>query len=99
MEESRPQHPEDNKFSRLVIQGWIIVCGIAVLFVLYGLLTFFVVGDKGPRDWDYGSIEDTPGESVYSTYPGRDFIPPPDPQHINEATQEAAPNGRLNAPD
>ena len=80
---------EDRKFRRLVIQGWIIVCGIAVLFVLYGFFAYFAVGEKGPSNWDYGTVEDIPGESVYSTYPYRGRVPEPLPQHINQTPSAA----------
>ena len=75
---------EDRKFRRLVTYGWIIVCSISVLFVLYGFIAFFVVGDKGPPDWEYGSVKDVPAESVYSTYPYRGRIPQPEPQHVDK---------------
>ena len=60
---------EERKFRRMVFHGWIIVFAIAALFVAYGFLAFFIIGDKGPPDWDYGSIRDVPAQSVYSTYP------------------------------
>ena len=47
--------------------GWIIVFGMALLFILWGLFIFFAVGDKGPPSWDFGVIKDIPGESPYST--------------------------------
>jgi len=47
--------------------GWIIVFGMALLFILWGLFIFFAVGDKGPPSWDFGVIKDIPGESSYST--------------------------------
>ena len=65
--------------------GWLIVCGIAIAFVLYGFFAFFVIGDKGPPGWDYGSLPDVPGESTYSTYPFRESgAPQPEPQHVDE---------------
>ena len=65
-------------------RGWFIVCGLALLFLIYGLFMFLVVGDKGPPDWDFAVVEDIPGQSVYSTHPG----PPaktaePEPQHVS----------------
>jgi hypothetical protein len=80
---------EDRKFRRMVFHGWLVVCGIAVAFVLYGFLAFFVVGDKGPPDWDYGSIEDVPGQSVHSTYPYRGRVPKPEPQHVDQRPSAA----------
>jgi hypothetical protein len=91
--------PEDKPhgeytFRRKVLHGWIIVCAVAILFVLYGFFAFFVIGDKGQPDWDYGSVEDVPAQSVYSTYPYRGRVVQPEPQHVNErpsAAQGALP--------
>jgi hypothetical protein len=74
----------EHHFKRQVIQGWLIVCGISVALVLYGLFALFTVGDKGPPDWDFGSIEDTPGQSVYSTFPYGEGTGEPEPQHVLE---------------
>ncbi len=87
---------------KLMIRGWLIVCGIALAFVLYGLFSFFVIGYEEPPDWDFGSIEDTPGESMYSTYPYRGEAALPEPQHVNRKpsdattgqTQGFAPSGK-----
>jgi len=68
---------------------WLIVCAIAVAFVLYGFFAFFVIGDKGPPDWDTGSVEDVPGASVNSTYPYRDPTVEPDPKHVAERPSKA----------
>lgn len=73
----------------MVFRGWLIVCGIAVAFILYGLFAFFVIGDKQPADWDFGQIEDTPGESSYSTFPYRDRTVEPETQHINQKPPKA----------
>ena len=54
---------EDGKSLKL----WIRVSGLSLAFLLYGLVMFLVVGDKGPPGWDFGVVEDTPGKSVYST--------------------------------
>jgi hypothetical protein len=50
-----------------VMSGWLVVIGMALSFFLWGLLIFFAVGDKGPPEWDFGVIQDVPGESLYST--------------------------------
>jgi hypothetical protein len=57
---------EDSKGS---MKLWIIVGSISLAFLLYGLVMFFAVGDKGPPDWDFGIVEDTPGKSIFSTHP------------------------------
>ena len=72
-----------------IVRGWIIVAGIAVLFVLYGLFAFFVIGDNQPPDWDFGAVKDVPGESVYSTYPYRRGTEEPETQHVNQKPPDA----------
>lgn len=65
----------------------IIVAAIAVSFLLWGLLTFFAVGDKGSPPWDFGVVEDIPGQSAYSTHPPQ--APSPKPQHVSEKPPQA----------
>jgi hypothetical protein len=77
-----PEH-----FRKMVFRGWLIVCGIAVAFVLYGFFAFFVIGDRQPAEWDFGEIEDIPGESAYSTFPYR--AEEPDVQHIDAKPPKA----------
>jgi hypothetical protein len=52
---------------RRSLKLWIIIGGLSLAFLLYGLTMFLVVGDKGPPGWDFGVVEDTPGKSVFST--------------------------------
>ena len=61
--ERKGQDPNGQKATTSVI----IPLGIAALFFIWGILIFFFVGDKGPPDWDFGVIEDVPGQSAYST--------------------------------
>ena len=68
------------------LRSWMIILGIAILFLCYGLFMFFVVGDKGPPVWDFGVVEDIPGESVYSTHPGASA---PEPQHVSQKPPQA----------
>ena len=49
------------------IKDWLIPIAIAVLFLVWGLLIFFMVGNKGQPPWDFGVVEDIPGQSPYST--------------------------------
>jgi len=48
-------------------KSWLVPFAIAVLFLIWGLAIFFLVGDKGPPAWDFGVVEDIPGQSPYST--------------------------------
>ena len=49
------------------IKDWFVPIAIAVLFLVWGLLIFFMVGNKGQPPWDFGVVEDIPGQSPYST--------------------------------
>jgi len=49
------------------LSGLMLGLVIAVLFLLWGLFIFIMVGDKGPPSWDFGTMEDIPGQSPYST--------------------------------
>ncbi len=64
------------------IKGWLIVVGMAILFLCWGLFLFFSVGDKGPPPWDFGVVRDIPGEGPHSTVgPGK--AAQPVPQHVD----------------
>ncbi len=66
-------------------KGWIIVCTLAFLFLIYGVFMYFVVGDKGSPPWDFGTVEDVPGQSVYSTHPAvGGAASAPEPQHVSQ---------------
>ncbi len=80
----------ERHLKRQVLQGWVIVCAMSVAFVLYGLFALFVVGDKGPPGWDFGAVEDVPGQSPYAAYPYRGRVPEPEPQHVNQKPGPAA---------
>ncbi len=75
--ETSPDH-------RIKLRGWLIVFGIALAFVMYGLFAYFVIGPGETPDWDFGEVEDTPGQSVYSTYPYQGQTSQPEPQHVNQ---------------
>jgi len=51
---------------KTVLKSWVIVVAMALLFILWGLFIFFTVGDKGPPPWNFGVVEDIPGQSPYS---------------------------------
>jgi hypothetical protein len=52
------------------LRSWLIIVAMAFLFLLWGLFIFFAVGDKGPPSWNFGVVEDIPGQSPYSTGQG-----------------------------
>ena len=56
-----------NRNKRQTLRSWIIVAVMALVFLLWGLVILFTVGDKGSPTWDFGTVQDIPGESPYST--------------------------------
>jgi hypothetical protein len=72
------------------IKGWFFVCATALCFLLYGLLMYYVIGDKGPPGWDFGAVADIPGESIYSTNePVTGGMAEPEPQHVSRKPSRA----------
>ncbi len=55
---------------------------LLVIILVKGLLSFYVVGDLGQPDWDFGVVKDIPGESVYAVYPLDN------PQHVRGLKEE-----------
>ena len=49
------------------LKDWLVPIAIAVLFLVWGLVIFFMVGNKRQPPWDFGVVEDIPGQSPYST--------------------------------
>jgi len=49
------------------VRLWIFVCGLSLAFLAYGFVAFLLIGDKGPPDWDFNVVQDTPGKSALST--------------------------------
>ncbi len=76
MENRSPTGNDKNTIGSLVI-----VLAIAISFLVWGLFIFFSVGDKGSPPWDFGIVQDIPGESAYSTHPPQ--APEPEPQHVS----------------
>lgn len=56
---------------------WILIAGLFCYFLAYSGLVYFAIGDKGPPDWDFGTVRDVPAESPYALY---DRLP--HPQHV-----------------
>ena len=74
--------PIPNEDSEKTGKTLIIILGIAILFLVWGLFIFFSVGDKGSPPWDFGIVQDIPGESAYSTHSPK--APEPEPQHVSQ---------------
>ena len=56
---------------------WILIAVMLGIIFFKGLLSFFVVSDKGTPDWDYRPVRDVPAQSEYATY---QLLPYP--QHV-----------------
>jgi len=89
-------HPAPTEEERSSARTWAIIAGIAAAFLLWGGIVFFVIGEKGPPDWDFSVVPDIPGESAYSTHtpfrptgrvPGP-ISAQPEPQHVMDPTSE-----------
>jgi flagellar basal body-associated protein FliL len=50
------------------LKTWILIFVFVGIILFKGLLSFFVVSDKGPPDWDYRPVKDVPAQSEYATY-------------------------------
>ena len=59
------------------LRAWIWIFIMVGIILFKGLLSFFVVSDKGQPDWDYRPFKDVPGESPYAVYPPMHY-----PQHV-----------------
>lgn len=81
------EHPEAGKQG---LRGWLIVGTLVLLFLFYGFFMYFAVGDKGPPPWDFGVVQDIPGQSSYSTHPPRQGKgTEPEPQHLSRKPSKA----------
>jgi hypothetical protein len=81
------------------LKSWVIIFVLALLFVAWGLFIFFTVGDKGPPAWDFGTVQDIPGESPYSTLRtmgGKEAAP--EPQHVLEKPSQVEEKPRKEKP-
>lgn len=72
----------------------LVAFGLAAGFLLWGLVLFLVIGERGTPAWDFGAVPDVPGLSVYSTVSRRQTTAGPQyylheqavlsPQHVQE---------------
>jgi hypothetical protein len=86
-DEPKPETPVETQKRDTGLRGWLIILTIAILFLGYGFFMFFAVGDKGPPIWDFGVVQDIPGESIYSTHSSG--ASEPEPQHVSEKPPQA----------
>jgi hypothetical protein len=93
------ENGEDLKEKRKSVRGWLIIGAMVVLFLFYGFVMYLFVGDKGPPAWDFGVVEDIPGESSYSTHrPRQGKGSEPEPQHVSEKPSQAGVEGKKEKP-
>jgi hypothetical protein len=57
---------------------WLVVFLLLAFILAKGLFSFYVVGDFGMPDWNYGVVADVPGESPYAVYEQMPY-----PQHVS----------------
>jgi len=70
--EFEPKLPKKSTFGI-----WVMITLLLVLIFGKGFMAFFVIGDLGQPDWNYGIVPDVPGQSPYAIYE-----PLPYPQHV-----------------
>lgn len=67
-------------------RGWLLPLGLAVGFLLWGLLIFYTVGVKWPPPWNFGAVPDVPGLSEYSST-GRNPLPTVASPYLHEQAE------------
>jgi hypothetical protein len=67
---------------------WILIVGLFLYFLAYSAFAYFAIGDKGPPDWDFGTVQDGPGQSPYAIR--EPYHPVPYSQHVRgkQGTEE-----------
>ena len=66
-DEEKMEQTTAEQEKKATLRSWMIIIAMTFLFLLWGLFIFFAVGDKGPPSWNFGVVEDVPGQSPYST--------------------------------
>ena len=66
-DEEKMEQTTAEQEKKATLRSWMIVIAMTFLFLLWGLFIFFAVGDKGSPPWNFGVVEDVPGQSPYST--------------------------------
>lgn len=69
---------QDYEFRTTIAQhsAWIFILLFAASIIMFGVTVHMLIPDT-PREWNFGTMPDAPGESVYSTgTPGMEGNPP-----------------------
>ena len=69
MDDTRSEKSREGNLVR-----WLIVGGMALGFLIWGAVIFLTIGDRGSPGWNFGTVEDIPGESPYSTGASNEFL-------------------------
>lgn len=51
--------------------SWAVVTALSLGVLLWGLFIFWTVREPPPPSWDFGAVQDIPGQSPYSTWTPR----------------------------
>lgn len=63
-QEQQHEHEEETRISGF--WSWAIILAFCACIVGWGLFNFYLIPDR-PRQWNFHSLPDTPGASIYST--------------------------------
>ena len=78
--------------------GWWTVLLICAALAAWGLIQYVTIRD-GPRQWDFGSLLDAPGQSIYSaSRPAQQVVVPPQIQPLPGPSTRSAPAAAQSAP-
>ena len=69
------------------LKTWVVIFFLLVIILFQGALSFFVVGDLGQPEWDFGAVKNVPGESPYAVYQLSN------PQHVRGLDEEKTVQG------
>ena len=74
-----------------VAASWLLPIGLTLLVFGMAILHHFIT--EQPRDWDFGAVQDVPGQSIYASSSLRDterkilqqLLPMPEASPLNQA--------------
>jgi hypothetical protein len=68
------RYEEQSKIGQ--IRAWIYILFFSAALMSFGMAVHMIIMDA-PRHWDFGTLPDAPGESIYSSArPNVSYIPP-----------------------